>query len=370
MKKRIPTGRIYQKSWRDAQGRRHRTETWYLKYYVHGKAVEVSTGERDYEEALQMLRRKLAEAPVKHEHQPELVRMDQLFDLLLDDYRFQKRKSAYDVELRVKKHLRPFFGERKAQAMTTTVLREYVERRRRQEAEPGTINKELAFVRRSMRLGHEHEPRLVLHVPAFKMMPLDNAREGTLTHDQYRTVRDALPAYARIALVIGYHTGARAGEIKAIQLDRIDLKRKRIDLPGRNVKNGEFRYLPIYGDMAAELEIAIARCKKSCPFLMQEDGVRVRDFEKSWATACEDADVPAAMFHDLRRTALTNMIEAGLSEKEAMEISGHKTRAVFDRYHIVSDRRLQQNAQKLGEFLKAKEVPEAECPASTKGLVN
>jgi hypothetical protein len=49
------------------------------------------------------------------------------------------------------------------------------------------------------------------------------------------------------------------------------------------------------------------------------------------------------------------MIEAGLSEKEAMEISGHRTRAVFDRYHIVSDRRMKQNAEKLGAHLRAKE---------------
>jgi hypothetical protein len=53
------------------------------------------------------------------------------------------------------------------------------------------------------------------------------------------------------------------------------------------------------------------------------------------------------------------MIEAGLSEKEAMEISGHKTRAVFDRYHIVSERRMKQNAKKLEAHLKAKETPDA-----------
>jgi hypothetical protein len=40
------------------------------------------------------------------------------------------------------------------------------------------------------------------------------------------------------------------------------------------------------------------------------------------------------------------MIEAGFSEKEAVEISGHKTRAVFDRYHIVSSRRLKELGKK------------------------
>jgi integrase len=62
-----------------------------------------------------------------------------------------------------------------------------------------------------------------------------------------------------------------------------------------------------------------------------------------------------ALFHDLRRTALTNMIEAGFSEKEAMEISGHKTRYVFDRYHIVSERRLKQLAERLERHLRSKE---------------
>jgi integrase len=160
--------------------------------------------------------------------------------------------------------------------------------------------------------------------------------------------------------VIAYHTGARKGEICSIRTDYVDLEAKRIFRPGRTTKNGRPRYLPIYGDMGAELEMAIATADRNCPFLIQRNCERVFDFEKAWATACEAAGVKEALFHDLRRTALTNMIEAGLSEKEPMEISGHRTRAAFDRYHIVSDRRMKQNAEKLGEHLKAKENPSNE----------
>ena len=141
----------------------------------------------------------------------------------------------------------------------------------------------------------------------------------------------------------------------------------RIDLPGRVTKGKKPRYRPIYGDMGPEIEMAIATASKDCPYLIQNHGKPIYDWEKAWYAACEAAGVPGTLFHDLRRTALTNMIEAGLSEKEAMEISGHRTRAVFDRYHIVSERRLKEMAARIEAHLKAKEKEMREHEA---GLVN
>jgi integrase len=157
-------------------------------------------------------------------------------------------------------------------------------------------------------------------------------------------------------LVIAYHTGARKGEIRKIQMERIDFGTARIELAKKTTKNKTARYLPIYGDMRAELDMALSLCNSNCPFLIQDNDVPVFDWEKSWKTGCKLAGIDGSIFHDLRRTALTNMIEAGLSEKEAMEISGHKTRAVFDRYHIVSERRMKQLAEKLETHIETKKL--------------
>ena len=148
-------------------------------------------------------------------------------------------------------------------------------------------------------------------------------------------------------------------EVLTLERRHIDLAAGTIRLDPGTTKNDEGRIVYLIPELKVQLEAQLRRVdelgwKLGCivPFLFPHftgrfEGQRLRDFRKAWKTASRRAGCPGFLRHDFRRTAVRNMANAGVVERVAMTVTGHKTRSVFDRYHIVSPSDLQDVVRKL-----------------------
>jgi integrase len=90
---------------------------------------------------------------------------------------------------------------------------------------------------------------------------------------------------------------------------------------------------------------------RTCEYLFARGSAPIKDFRRSWDLACQAAGVPGLLFHDLRRTAVRNLRRAGVAESVIMKITGHRTRAVFERYNITDQSDTLEAGKLAEEFL-------------------
>ncbi len=270
------------------------------------------------------------------------------------DYKVNKKRTLGDVERRVDSHLTPFFGGRRMAAITTADLRTFIDERQAAKASNAEINRELAIVKRAFRLAVQGGK--LLHVPHIPMLRENNVRTGFFEREQFDDVRAQLPEALRGVVTFAYFCGWRiASEVLPLQWAQVDRAARTIRLEPGQTKNAEGRTLPydLLPDLANIIDAQwkaherLARGGLLCPFVFHRDGIQVKDFRVAWRAACEAAECPGKLLHDFRRTAVRNLVRAGVPEKTAMQITGHKTRSVFDRYDIVNEADLRTAIGKL-----------------------
>lgn len=320
------------KKTRGAGGVYKRGPWYWITYSVKGKRRREPAETKIREEALALLARRKS---LTGNLAAEKVTVGDLLQLVKDEHELLGRSSAYIEALRIAKHLQPALGETRAAEITSSQIDGYI-KKRLAVAEPSTVNRELALIRRAFNLGYRADPPIVSRVPHIRKLTEDNVREGFLEDEAYPKLLGELPEDLKFLFVFDYHYGMRKGAALEIQWPWVDLKEGFIRIPQKGRKNRKPKpsLLPIYGDVREYLE----RQPRTSSFVFARSGKRIKDFRASWKAACERAGVSGLLFHDLRRTAARNMRRAEIDEALIMRITGHKTTTMFRRYDIRDDR--------------------------------
>jgi integrase len=354
-------GSIYRpaKTWTDASGKTHRKEwtIWWLKYYQNGKSIRESSGTDNRAAAKRMLQAREGDVSrgVPITAKTGKITFDEAVTDLENDYITNRRRSLDGVKRKIDLHLRPAFGRLRLANITTSHIRAFTVARQQAGAKNAEINRELSALKRmyslAVQAGHLH------HRPFVPMLAENNARQGFFEESQYRAVLAHLPPELRPVVTFAYLTGWRTkSEILPLEWRNVDLKACEVRLEAATTKNGETRELPYAGSpelvgmfksLRAETTKLEQAQKRIIPFVFHRAGKRIRSFRGAWLAACKAAGCPGRIPHDLRRTAVRNMDQAGVSQSVAMQITGHKTASVYRRYRIVSTQDLRDALAKL-----------------------
>jgi integrase len=331
-----------------------RGKIWWIRYSVRGAEKTESSHSKDKNVAIRLLNLRRVQAP-------SISVVNATVNDLLNLYLADKEKNKSQVAQAdgyVRLHLGPAFGKLAADDVTTERIDRFI-LQKQVKYQNGTINRWLAALKRAYTLGRKHKPRMAEAdaLPEIEMLDeTDDIRQGYLTYEEYIAIRNELPDHLRMVLVIGYHLGFRRGEILNLRWEQVEFRAGVIRLEIQQTKGNQARTAPIYGELKTWLSAAFAIRDPECPYVVSLKGHGISETKTAWTSAAVRAGCPGKLIHDLRRTAVRNMVRAGVSEKRAMVISGHRTRAMFDRYDITSDRDVQADGEMMAAYTKKLKV--------------
>lgn len=364
-------GRVYQRGRRfwinyRAPGPDGRSKQFWESAGNTEKQAEKLLGRRIREKALHREGVRRFQGPEK-----ERVTVGEVLDALLRDYETREIKSLRQVRVHVKP-LRAHFGGWRAVAVTPDRVREYVATRQATGKAAATINRETEILGRAFRLAVD-DGRLAF-APKMPALREDNARKGFFEKADFDALAPRLPDPLDDAARFGYMTGWREGEILGLRWEWIDRAAQEIRLP--DSKNGEGRTLFLDEESwqlierrwsAREYETPAGPALSAYVFHRKGRPISPSQLLRAWRRASIAANLgryvkdargrlryEGKLFHDLRRTAVRDMIRAGVAQSVAMKISGHKTVSMFSRYNITSGEDVREALTRRRAYVEAR----------------
>lgn len=366
---------------------------WIQYYDSRGQQMRESTHGGDEKKAAKLLRKRLGEVAAGIVPDRRNLRYQDLRDSYMTDCENAALKSLrHDSQgkpyLESVRRTDEFFEGYRAVEIDTDALRKFQRKMKADGLSNGSVNRSMASLRKMFTLAARDGK--LKHLPFFPMLPESKPRKGTLPHDKYVALLQALPDYLRLLVGTAFHTGMRLSEIQTLtwreNINWID-KIIRIE----DSKNDDPREIPFSGELEAMLRDQYAKRQEGCDrvcFRIDRRGHAqpIGNFRKPWRRACVrlglgsmqpvvDAkgepvfesrkDRPRSkpkqklvytglIFHDLRRTFITDAENSGAPRHEVMMVSGHRTESVYKRYAIGNRDRRREVVARIEDYRSKK----------------
>ena len=343
---------------------------WWIQYYSRGRQVRESSHSPKKQVAQELLTKRLADkidgsTPISD---ARTLRYADMRNRLYAHYETNNLKSLlrHKVDGKMEGYLGTVAGDALddhfkdcvAADITDHRLMTFIKNRQRAGKSNATINRSLQALKHMFKLAVKAKQIPALAVPEFPKLKEPRARRDFLTPEEYQKVFAQAPDYLKPLFAVAYHTGMRKSELLSRKWEHVDFEAGLIRLNDGETKNDEGRVIPMIGPVAALLH-DLRATNPDAEYVFTHEGKRILDFRRAWRTALKKAGLAVGIkngghtFHGNRRSMATNLLEAGVDEQSAQQITGHIDKDMLRRYRQLREHNAVASGKKLEKFLNA-----------------
>lgn len=250
-------------------------------------------------------------------------------------------------------HLLPFFADMPLLHINTSAIRKYrQERHEQKKLTAATVNRDLSVLRRVLYWGVEEGFLSSNPVGRLRMERERRTKRPVMSLREEQLLLAASPEHLQRIIICALHTGMRRGEILSQRWEDIDFDNRILHVSHSKTPEGEAREIPLTSCLYALL---IAHRKNRGP-IFTYGGDAIKIIKTTRASSLRRSKIRHFRFHDLRHTANTRMMLAGVLQEVRREIIGHssqRSRDVNDRYTQIELPEKREAIRKLEAWLNS-----------------
>jgi len=181
----------------------------------------------------------------------------------------------------------------------------------------------------------------------------DNLRKRVLSLDEEARLLECSAYHLRPIILTALYTGLRKSEILSLVWKNVDFNNNIIIIPSFNNKSKKEKTVPLSSILRKLLlELKLKNNSVSEYVFLDEKETNMKDIKTAFYNACRRSGIEGLVFHDLRHTAGTRMLESGVGIVEISDILGHSSIELTRKRYLHPNQSLRDAVEKLANFNK------------------